>query len=387
MSHSLANLEHHHFKYAQFRRPGDVHVHFFGTATLSCAAGMRAEPSDVFEITAPEFGLPLANPLAIAADERLEVRALQGSEGQMIRIAVTGAGKIVRDQHLPAIGGNGHYSLVAVADPAGGPEGVAHYPSQDALLAAEQVDAVVVATPPQVRFALAEAALKAGKHVFLEKPPAMTVSALARLEALARDAGVTLFTGWHSQHADAVPRAADWLAGRRVRHIDIVWREDIRRWHPGQAWIWQAGGMGVFDPGINALSILTRIHPGAVWLEAAALDVPSNRAAPIAARLKGRLAGGGSLTADLDWRQEGPQSWTITIDSDDGRLVLADGGAKLGIDGEAVSVALEGEYPSLYRRFAELVEAGASDVDSRPLMLVADAFMIASVQSTDPFFD
>ncbi|RVW00048.1 GguC protein [Mesobaculum littorinae] len=64
MSHSIANLEHHHFKYDLFRQPGDVHVHMFGTATLSFAQGIRAEAGDVFEIEAPEFGLPLRNPLA-----------------------------------------------------------------------------------------------------------------------------------------------------------------------------------------------------------------------------------------------------------------------------------------------------------------------------------
>lgn len=63
MSHSLANLEHHHFKYALFRQPGDVHVHFFGTATLSFADGIKAQTGDVFQIEAPDFGLPLSNPL------------------------------------------------------------------------------------------------------------------------------------------------------------------------------------------------------------------------------------------------------------------------------------------------------------------------------------
>jgi hypothetical protein len=66
MSHTLANLEHHHFKYAQFRRPGDVHVHFIGAAVLSFSAGVRAEPGDVFEIDVPAFGAPLRNPLAVA---------------------------------------------------------------------------------------------------------------------------------------------------------------------------------------------------------------------------------------------------------------------------------------------------------------------------------
>jgi hypothetical protein len=63
MSHSLANLEHHHFKYDLFCQPGDVHVHFFGTATLSVADGIKTEDGDVFEISSPQFGLPLRNKL------------------------------------------------------------------------------------------------------------------------------------------------------------------------------------------------------------------------------------------------------------------------------------------------------------------------------------
>jgi hypothetical protein len=77
MSHSFANLEHHHFKYGVFRQPGDVHVHMFGTATLSFADGIRTEAGDVFEIEAAPFGLPLVNPLALAPDEGVAgVRAL-----------------------------------------------------------------------------------------------------------------------------------------------------------------------------------------------------------------------------------------------------------------------------------------------------------------------
>ncbi|MCA1196965.1 FAH family protein [Sphingomonas sp. R647] len=76
MSHSIANLEHHHFKYAGFRRPGDVHVHFFGTATLSFSDGIATQPGDVFEIEAAPFTLPLRNPLARAEPEAVTVRAL-----------------------------------------------------------------------------------------------------------------------------------------------------------------------------------------------------------------------------------------------------------------------------------------------------------------------
>lgn len=80
MSHTIANLEHHHFKYGVFRQPGDVHVHMFGTATLSFADGIRTEPGDMFEIEATPFGLPLRNAWAITPqpgrDELVRVRAL-----------------------------------------------------------------------------------------------------------------------------------------------------------------------------------------------------------------------------------------------------------------------------------------------------------------------
>ena len=76
MSHTIANLEHHHFKYELFRQPGDVHIHMFGTATLSFADGIKAAAGDVFEIEAPDFGLALRNALALAEAEDVAVRAL-----------------------------------------------------------------------------------------------------------------------------------------------------------------------------------------------------------------------------------------------------------------------------------------------------------------------
>jgi hypothetical protein len=77
MTHSIANLEHHHFTYARFRRPGDVHVHFFGTATASFADGIATAPGDLFEIAADAFRLPLRNRLARAPGEPVaRVRAL-----------------------------------------------------------------------------------------------------------------------------------------------------------------------------------------------------------------------------------------------------------------------------------------------------------------------
>jgi hypothetical protein len=69
MSHAIANLEHHHFKYPLFRRPGDIHVHFLGAAILSYSAGIKAAQGDVFEIQSATFGAPLRNPMAVADDD------------------------------------------------------------------------------------------------------------------------------------------------------------------------------------------------------------------------------------------------------------------------------------------------------------------------------
>jgi hypothetical protein len=76
MSHTVGNLEYHHFKYDLFRQPGDVHVHMFGTATLSFADGVKTQSGDIFEISASAFGLPLRNAVAMEAEQRVEVKAL-----------------------------------------------------------------------------------------------------------------------------------------------------------------------------------------------------------------------------------------------------------------------------------------------------------------------
>ena len=76
MSHTIANLEHHNFKYDIFRQPGDLHVHFFGTATLSFSEGIKTEPGDVFEISAAPFKLPLVNRLTVAADTPVTIKKL-----------------------------------------------------------------------------------------------------------------------------------------------------------------------------------------------------------------------------------------------------------------------------------------------------------------------
>jgi D-galactose 1-dehydrogenase len=143
----------------------------------------------------------------------------------------------------------------------------------------------------------------------------------------------------------------------------------------------------VLDPGINALSILTRILPQPLFVTAAELCFPANREAPIAARLSLADAAGLSIAAEFDFRQTGPQSWDILIETDGGPLKLSGGGARLIAGNEVLVDAAEAEYRRLYRRFVELTATGASDVDFTPLRLVADAFMLGRRQIVEPFED
>ena len=292
-----------------------------------------------------------------------------------IRIAIIGFGKIARDQHLPAIRANSDFQLVASASRSATVEGLPGYSSLTEMLDGEpELEAVALCTPPQPRYPLAVEALGRGKHVLLEKPPASTLSEVEDLKVIGERSGRTLFATWHARYAPMVERAREWLAGRKIASARIDWREDVRRWHPGQQWIWEPGGMGVFDPGINALSIVTHILPKFFFSEGV-LRFPQNRQAPVAADLKFHFVDGVEMPVGLDWLQTGPQTWDIRVGTDGGELLLSLGGSRMEVDGKLVGEAPEAEYPGLYARFAELIRSNTSDVDVSPLRHVADAFL------------
>jgi D-galactose 1-dehydrogenase len=304
------------------------------------------------------------------------------------RIGIIGFGKIAQDQHAPVIAASDAFELAAVASQRGlGPEGVRAVRDYGELLALPDVDAVAICTPPQVRHAIARDALRAGKHVLLEKPPAATLSEVVDLRRIAEEAGRVLFATWHSRHNRGVEEARARLAGETVQRLLVTWKEDVRRWHPGQSWLWEAGGFGVFDPGINALSIVTRILPDPIFVRRANLLVPANKQAPIAVDLDfGAGREGESLRAVFDFRQEGDQTWDIEIGTQSGlSLALRSGGTRLEIDGKVAVDEPAAEYESVYATFDALLREGRSEVDDSPLRLVADAFMIGRRDSVEEF--
>ena len=301
-----------------------------------------------------------------------------------MKLALVGIGKIAVDQHVPALAASPDWDLSATVSRSGTVDGIPAF-TDFATMLAERPDITTISLclPPQPRYAYAEMALKAGRHVMLEKPPGQTLAEVHALERLAAANGVTLYATWHSRMAEAVAPAKDWLADKTITRAHITWREDVRKWHPGQDWVFEPGGMGVFDPGINALSILTEILPAPVHVTAATLEFPANRDTPIAAR----LTFSGNITADFDWRQEGPQTWDIEIDTNAGPCALRFGGNRFEVAGHEVAgeQTIMGEYPKLYARMAELVRSGTSEVDLSPMVHVADALTLGKRQVTDAF--
>jgi len=306
----------------------------------------------------------------------------------MIRIAVVGLGKIAHDQHLPTIQASSQFELVAVASPGAQSPGIPVFQNVEELLASGvAVDAVAMCQPPQLRFEAAASAIRAGKHVLLEKPPGATVKQVEVLTALATRGGTALFAAWHSRFAPAVERVRAWLATRRVQSIRIRWMEDVRVWHGGQQWIWDADGFGVFDPGINALSIITALLPDPIHIVDGTLEVPANRAAPIAAELHLRSAAGTPIEAVFDWRCAGAPVWDIEVITDAESLHLSQGGARLHIGGRECELESAGEYPQLYHRFSQLIAGRQIDADAAPLRLVAECFLRCGIKQVEPFHD
>ena len=303
-----------------------------------------------------------------------------------IPIAIIGFGKIAEDHHVPSIDGNPRFRLAASSSRSGkGPQPV-FKDWRELVREMDSLEAVAITTPPQPRYDIARACLEAGLHVLLEKPPAASLTEIEDLACIAEAKQRTLFATWHARHNPAVEAAAEALAGKRVESMTIRWHEDVRKWHPGQRWIWEAGGFGVFDPGINAFSIATRIFPGTLLVEEAELSVPKGAQTPIAVEVKfASSVADGALTCSLDWRRSEGEEWTIAIRTADGSdVLLTDGGARLSIDGEARETPGTDEYADIYRRFVDLIDERRSDVDVRPLRLVADCLLVGSRRTVDP---
>lgn len=297
-------------------------------------------------------------------------------------ICLVGIGKIAVDQHVPSIADSADWTLAATVSRAGSVDGVPSYTDFDAMLAErDDIRTISLCLPPVPRYDYASRAIAAGRHVMLEKPPGATLAEVHDLAAMANAHGVTLYTTWHSRMAKGVAAAKAFLTGKTITAGHINWKEDVRRWHPNQDWVFEPGGMGVFDPGINALSILTEVLPKPVHIRGAELQFPENRFTPIAATVQFSA----NITMELDWLKGGDQMWEMTLEASDDIVHLTEGGNRCAINDVEVAGTALGEYPALYHRMADLVRSGQSDVDLAPMVHVADALTLGRRMTVAPF--
>jgi predicted dehydrogenase len=303
-----------------------------------------------------------------------------------LKIAILGFGKIAEDQHVPSIRGNSRFELVATSSRSGQGVEPVFTDWRELIRSVDGLEAVAITTPPAPRYEIARECILAGFHCLLEKPPAAGLAEIADLDCLAQAKGVSLFTTWHAQNNPAVDEAARLLAGKRIKSMAVRWHENVHKWHPGQNWIFEAGGFGVFDPGINAFSVIAKIFPGAVFVRQAELQVPENAQTPIAAQIElGSPAADGPLNVSFDFRWSDEEEWTIEIETTEGaKLRLERGGARLFVDGTEQAAEGPGEYPDIYRIFADLIDERRSLVDVAPFRLVADCLLIAKTTKVEP---
>jgi len=300
---------------------------------------------------------------------------------------LVGLGQIAQKQHLPALAANPDFELVAAASLMGEVAGIPVYRDHHAMLAAHpEIEAVVICTPPRARRQIAVDALMAGKHVMLEKPPAATLGEFWHIAAIAKAQNRVLHATWHSQYNDAVDRMRDLLAGQSIAALHMDWKENFHQFHPGQNWIWEPAGFGVFDMAINGLSVMSRIFDPVPFVLAAELRVPSNAVTPIAAEIRFGLGDGAApLTASFDWDWQADPLRQLSVTTGAGQVLeLTESGRRLTVDGTMLVDGDRQEYRNIYRHFATLVRDGTSSLDVVPLQLVADSLLAGKSVAVGP---
>jgi D-galactose 1-dehydrogenase len=307
------------------------------------------------------------------------------------RIAVIGVGKIAQDQHLPVIDASEDFELAATVSLRGlEHNGLPAFKTPAELYAAmPDVELVSICTPPGIRHTYVREALDAGKDVMMEKPPTTTISELDDLIDHARRLDRVLYQTWHSQFNAAVDRTKAILAEEGVTAVRIDWRESVRKWHPGQDWVWEPGGFGVCDPGINALSIFTKVMPFPVFVQSSKLTFPANRQTPVDVEIvfKSGQPHQPQMSAGFNWLEESGEIWTIRLETGLGNVLKLEGGGRtLRINDEIVLQHGDAEYSAMYDHFADLLGEGRSEVDAAPLRLMSDVFLLGA-RETGPAFE
>ncbi|KKU95889.1 MAG: hypothetical protein UY27_C0007G0057 [Candidatus Gottesmanbacteria bacterium GW2011_GWA1_48_13] len=256
------------------------------------------------------------------------------------------------------------------------------------LLRRNDIDAVSIATPPDSHYAITLDALRAGKHVLVEKPPALNLEHLKELERTAKEQGVVLFTAFHATHRPEVAAARKALQGNIIKEITITYKEFVLNYHDANGWIFDphiAGGGVLMDSGINALSVLYSILPDLpkLRIDSVMLKKAQNFRVETSANVTFSVERQGSGILDMDWMYQGPEVRQIVFRTESDEYivdivqsnflkngVVVEGKTQQGR--EMVDQYLE--YRGVYVDFAAHVAAGTSSVRTAELRFVLDTY-------------
>ena len=305
-----------------------------------------------------------------------------------ISIAVYGLGKIAFDQHIPAIEASNDFQLAATISQSKTIPGIPSFSTlQELTDSLIEVDAIALCMPPHPRHQIAMKLIESDYDLLLEKPPCANVHESEAVFDAAQNAGVTIFASWHSKFAPMVNMAREWVDENGCDYFQVVWSENVLKWHPGQKWVSQSDGFGVLDPGVNALSIIDAVFDANFSFEEIIFYRPSNWETPIAASFQMRAQSDLVGEVNFDWLTSREDVWEIRFFSESNKMVLSHGGHKMFVNGTPIDTELPhtSEYTALYNHFAELLRDRNSDFNISPLRFVERLYEGARWKEVEAF--
>lgn len=260
------------------------------------------------------------------------------------------------------------------------------------LLDNPEILAVSINTPPNTHFQLAMDALNAGKHVFVEKPPALTVEECQQMIDLAKEKGKVLFMAFHARYNPSVEAAKQELAGKNVTGIDVKYAEYALNYHHPDGWIFNpeiAGGGVLMDSGINALSIITDVLPNIDFNPINAhFTKPESFEVETGVELDITFDENGKGHISMDWMHKGHEVRQVTFTTDTGdrykvdivknQLIKNDGVTYEVGENSNEMVDQHSEYRRVYEDFARHIAQGNSLTSIKELAFIQQAYKIGN---------
>jgi len=305
-------------------------------------------------------------------------------------LGIIGYGRIGKI-HYDALAKSGqtNFQVRAIADPRAQFEdaSVQFYSDYRDLLRNSNIQAVSINTPPSTHYQLVIDAFRSGKHVLVEKPPALNIEECDEMASFAAERNKVLFMAFHARYNPAVEAARKELAGKNISRVNIEYSEYAPNYHAVDGWIFNpeiAGGGVLMDSGINALSIVTYVLPDTYSLSVG--DTQFEKAGGFRVETKVQVEfsfgnqGRGKLS--MDWMNKNPEVRQVTFATEENEYMVdivknsftQDGETLISVDATRKAVDQESEYRGVYQDFAKRLFQRKSLISTRELRFILEAY-------------